>query len=47
MLKRSRTPEDVRIFIIERLAGFESPKTVADAVRDAYGLGSRTPCAAR
>jgi len=38
MPKRSKIPENVRLFIVERLAVFDSPKTVAEAIQAEFGL---------
>lgn len=38
MPKRSKIPEDVRLFIVERLAVFDTPQIVAEAVKAEFCL---------
>ena len=38
MLKKTALPDDVRLFIVERLACFDAPKAVAEAVKAEFGL---------
>ena len=38
MPKRSKIPEDVRVFIVERLAIFDTPQVVAEAVKAEFRL---------